>query len=93
MVSFTWRENPRTTNDETKIKIQNAFYDVLKGVSRVDDFTSAVGDSLQNITEGTKEELVDFFQNAVDEKMEEITIEKAFRDSGILKIYQESWRF
>lgn len=89
MVSFTWRENPRTTNDETKIKIQNAFYDVLKGVSRVDDFTSAVGDSLQNITEGTKEELVDFFQNAVDEKMEETTIEKAFRDSGILKIYQD----
>tara|TARA_R100000329_G_C7606099_1_gene215020 strand:- start:10 stop:1560 length:1551 start_codon:yes stop_codon:yes gene_type:complete len=89
MVSFTWRENPRTTNDETKVKIQNAFYDVLKGVSNVDDFTSAIGDSLQNITEGTKEELVDFFQNAIDEKMEETTIEKAFRDSGILKIYQD----
>jgi len=89
MVSFTWRENPRTTNDETKVKIQNAFYDVLKGISRVDDFTSALDDSLQNITEGTKEELVDFFQNAIDEKMEETTIEKAFRDSGILKIYQD----
>jgi hypothetical protein len=89
MVSFVWRENPRTINNETKIKIQNAFYDVLKGISKVDDFTSAIGDSLQNITEGTKEELVDFFQNAIDEKMKETTIEKAFRDSGILKIYQD----
>ena len=89
MVSFTWRENPRITNDETKIKIQNAFYDVLKGVSRVDDFTSAIDDSLQSITEGTKEELVDFFQNAIDEKMEDTTIKKAFRDAEILKIYQD----
>lgn len=89
MVSFTWRENPRITNDETKIKIQNAFYDVLKGVSRVDDFTSAIDDSLQSITEGTKEELVDFFQNALDEKMKDTTIKKAFRDAEILKIYQD----
>ena len=89
MVSFTWRENPRITNDETKIKIQNAFYDVLKGVSRVDDFTSAIDDSLQSITEGTKGELVDFFQNAIDEKMKDTTIKKAFRDAEILKIYQD----
>ena len=89
MVSFTWRENPRTTNDETKVKIQNAFYDVLKGISRVDDFASAIDSSLQSITEGTKEELVDFFQNAIDEKMKDTTIEKAFRDAGILKIYQD----
>lgn len=89
MVSFTWRENPRTTNDETKVKIQNAFYDVLKGISRVDDFASAIDSSLQSVTEGTKEELLDFIQNAIDEKMEETTIEKAFRDSGILKIYQD----
>ena len=61
MVSFTWRENPRTTNDETKVKIQNAFYDVLKGISKVDDFASAIDNSLQSITEGTKDELVDFF--------------------------------
>ena len=89
MVSFLWRENPRTINNETKVKIQNAFYDVLKGISRVDDFALAIDSSLQSVTEGTKEELADFIQNAIDEKMEETTIEKAFRDSGILKIYQD----
>ena len=89
MVSFTWRENPRTTNDETKVKIQNAFYDVLKGISRVDDFTSEIDASLNTIKEGTKEELIDFIQNAIDETMKDTTIEKAFRDSGILKIYQD----
>ena len=89
MVSFKWREYDRQLNDETKVKIQNAFYDVLKGISKVDSFTSEIDESLQSITEGTKEELINFIQNAIDEKMEDTTIEKAFRDSGILKIYQD----
>jgi len=89
MISFMWRQYRRELNPETKVKIQNAFYDVLKGISRVDDFTSEIDASLNTIKEGTKEELVDFFQNAIDEKMKDTTIEKAFRDSGILEIYQD----
>ena len=89
MISFMWRERRRELNPETKVIFQNAFYDVLKGISRVDNFTSAIDDSLQTIEEGTKEELINFIQNAIDEKMENTTIEKAFRDSGILEIYQD----
>jgi|DEB0MinimDraft_6_1074348.scaffolds.fasta_scaffold00011_47 hypothetical protein len=88
MVSFLWREYPTITKDETKVKIQNAFYDVLKGVSKVDNFTSEIDASLNSIKEGTKEELINFIQNAIDEKMEDTTIEKAFHDAGILEIYK-----
>ena len=62
MISFMWRERRRELNPETKVIFQNAFYDVLKGISRVDNFTSAIDDSLQTIEEGTKEELINFIQ-------------------------------
>jgi hypothetical protein len=89
MVSFEYRGRDKIFSADTKNTIQDDFYKALTNRLDVDVFLSYVEETFKTLKDGTKEELGNFIQNAIDEKMEDTTIEKAFRDAGILKIYQD----
>tara|TARA_R100000734_G_scaffold17408_1_gene13708 strand:+ start:595 stop:2148 length:1554 start_codon:yes stop_codon:yes gene_type:complete len=89
MVEFKYRGNFKKFSADTKNTIQEDFYNALTKGLDVDVFLSYVEEAFRTLKDGTKEELGNFIQNAIDEKMKGTTIEKAFRDAGILKIYQD----
>ena len=89
MVEFKYRGNFKKFSADTKNTIQEDFYNALTKGLDVDVFLSYIEEAFRTLKDGTKEELGNFIQNAIEEKMKDTTIEKAFRDSGILKIYQD----
>jgi len=88
MVSFEYRERDKEFSPDTKNTIQDDFYKALTNRLDVDVFLSYVEEAFKTLKDGTKEELGNFIQNAIDEKMEDTSIEKAFHDAGILEIYK-----
>ena len=84
MVEFKYRGNFKKFSADTKNTIQEDFYNALTKGLDVDVFLSYIEEAFRTLKDGTKEELGNFIQNAIEEKMKDTTIEKAFRDSGIL---------